>query len=402
MSELKVYAIAFGQRGTYHLQWKCPNTGRKKTRSTDIKITGRAKERTEATKAAAAMETKLRSNYTANTTAATWAAFRERYEKEVCSGKAPNTLIKVLGVFNAVERILNPQKLVDLTEERISYFTSELRIAKKAEASIKSTLAHLKASLRWAKKMKLLAEAPAIEMPTRGADKSKGRPITGEEFDRMIAAVPKVLKELHREKYTDHWQRLLRGLWLSGLRLGEALALTWDGDHSIRVDLSGRRPMLLIPAGCDKSNKERVLPMTPDFAELLLSTPEADRRGLVFPIPSRGVATMRKTRATRVVAKFGRAAGIKVATNATGKVRFASAHDLRRSFGERWAQRLLPQVLMELMRHSEISTTLTFYTGKNADRTSDAVYAAFEASQAKQLAKSAPESTPAETAGKSA
>ena len=50
MSELKVYVVEFSDRGVYQLQWRDPMTGRKKTRSTGIKITGKAKERTEATK----------------------------------------------------------------------------------------------------------------------------------------------------------------------------------------------------------------------------------------------------------------------------------------------------------------------------------------------------------------
>jgi integrase len=59
----------------------------------------------------------------------------------------------------------------------------------------------------------------------------------------------------------------------------------------------------------------------------------------------------------------------KVNTNAAGKVKFASAHDLRRSFGERWASRVMPQVLMELMRHESIDTTMKFYVGRNAQST---------------------------------
>jgi hypothetical protein len=43
----------------------------------------------------------------------------------------------------------------------------------------------------------------------------------------------------------------------------------------------------------------------------------------------------------------------------------------------------MPQVLMELMRHESMSTTLTFYVGKNAERTADAVWAAFEAAERK-------------------
>jgi integrase len=59
-------------------------------------------------------------------------------------------------------------------------------------------------------------------------------------------------------------------------------------------------------------------------------------------------------------------------------IKFASAHDLRRSFGERWALRVMPQVLMELMRHESIDTTMQFYVGRNAERTADALWAAVE------------------------
>ena len=394
MSELKVYVVEFGDRGTYQLQWRCPMTGRKKTRSSGVKVTGKAKDRDAAVKKAQALETSLRSNYTATSKAIPWQAFRERYERDVAAGKAANTATKVVSVFNQIENYLSPQKLTDLTEERIGYLTSELRLAKKAEASIKSTLSHLKAALRWAKRMKLLPAVPEIEMPSRLAEKSKGRPITGEEFDRMIAAIPKVIE---RAADVPAWERLLRGLWLSGLRLGEALALSWTDESAIRVDLSGKRPMLNIPAGCDKSGKARLLALTPDFAELLLVTPQADRRGLVFKLPSRGVngAVLTADRVKHLICKIGEKAGIKVAQNGE-RVKFASAHDLRRSFGERWSARLLPQVLMELMRHADIKTTLTYYVGKNAERTADAVYAAFEGSKGNSLANTqqANESTP--------
>ena len=43
------------------------------------------------------------------------------------------------------------------------------------------------------------------------------------------------------------------------------------------------------------------------------------------------------------------------------KVKFASAHDLRRSFGTRWARQLMPAQLMVLMRHEDINTTMKYY-----------------------------------------
>ena len=51
----------------------------------------------------------------------------------------------------------------------------------------------------------------------------------------------------------------------------------------------------------------------------------------------------------------------------TGKIKFASAHDLRRSFGNRWAKRAMPAVLQRLMRHENIDTTLRYYVDLDAD-----------------------------------
>lgn len=392
MSELKVHVVAFGDRGVYQLRWKDPMNGRTKTRSTGIKITGKQKDHAEAVKKAAALETLLRSNYAAATKSPTWEAFRKRYETEVIAGKAKNTATKVVTVFNSIERILNPQKLVDLTEERIGWFTTQLRLEGKAEASIKGTLAYVKASLRWAKRMKLIAQAPEIDMPGRLAEKSKGRALVAEEFDRMLAALPKVID---KAEHVPAWERLLRGLWLSGLRLGEALGLSWDNENAIRVVLTGKRPMLNIPAGLDKSGKARLLALTPDFAELLLATPERERSGKVFKLPSRVKgALLTPDRVKRFICDAGKEAGIKVAQNGD-KVKCASAHDLRRSFASRWSQRLLPQQLMEVMRHESLSTTMTYYAGQNAERTADALYAAFALAESHKSGNTDKKSEPA-------
>ena len=243
------------------------------------------------------------------------------------------------------------------------------------DKSIKSNLAHLKAALRWANRVGLLAKAPSIEMPKRASETMKGRPVTAEEFDRMIDAVPKVVGEADAAL----WKRFLRGLWLSGLRISEALALAWDDQGSLRVDLTGKRPMLWIPAALEKGNTERLLPITPDFAEFLFATPEDERTGFVFPLPLYKGERPPRYRASHIVASIGGKAGVKVSTQTkTGGVKYASAHDLRRSFGERWAARVMPQVPRERMRHESVTTTMTFYVGRNAERTADAVWEAFE------------------------
>ncbi len=59
-------------------------------------------------------------------------------------------------------------------------------------------------------------------------------------------------------------------------------------------------------------------------------------------------------------------------------MKYASDHDLRRAFGERWAARIMPAQLRELMRHESIETTLRYYVGANVERTADACWEAFD------------------------
>lgn len=82
-------------------------------------------------------------------------------------------------------------------------------------------------------------------------------------------------------------------------------------------------------------------------------------------------------RVGEVISAIGQAAGVKVNTDPkTGKVKYASAHDFRRAFGERWAAFVMPALLKDLMRHAEIPTTMKYYVGRNAQTPAAALYAA--------------------------
>ena len=87
-------------------------------------------------------------------------------------------------------------------------------------------------------------------------------------------------------------------------------------------------------------------------------------------------------RVSETVCRIGKLARVKVATDPrTGKVKYASAHDCRRAFAERWSTRVMPQVLMALMRHESIETTMRYYVGRNATVTADAVWKAYESQE---------------------
>lgn len=66
---------------------------------------------------------------------------------------------------------------------------------------------------------------------------------------------------------------------------------------------------------------------------------------------------------------------------------YASAHDLRRAFGVRWARRVMPTVLRELMRHTTVETTMRYYVGQDAEATADELWQAIERNAASKLIK---------------
>jgi hypothetical protein len=47
----------------------------------------------------------------------------------------------------------------------------------------------------------------------------------------------------------------------------------------------------------------------------------------------------------------------------------------------RWRNRVLPQVLQEMMRHARIETTFKYYASADAQKTADAVWDAYEATR---------------------
>jgi integrase len=154
--------------------------------------------------------------------------------------------------------------------------------------------------------------------------------------------------------------------------LEESTVLSWDADAAICVVLTGRHPKLRIWAEAEKGRRDRLLPMTPDFAEFLLETPLADRRGPVFKII--GLQTgqpITPKRISRIVSAIGKKAGV-VVNKADGK--FASAHDLRRAFGTRWAPKVKPATLQLLIRHRSINTTLKYFVAQDADDVGDELW----------------------------
>ncbi len=86
------------------------------------------------------------------------------------------------------------------------------------------------------------------------------------------------------------------------------------------------------------------------------------------------------------ISKFGELAKVKVDERGGSPV-WASAHDLRRAFGFRWSRKVNAMLLKELMRHSGVVTTETFYVGVQADETAAILELLAKASQTPETTK---------------
>lgn len=407
-NEIRVKVTKKQDRRYFTMYYDCPVTGKRHQRTT------KTTTRRDAERQGAKWEAELREGRYKPASNILWAEFRTRYEAEVLPGLKEKTRNIVRTVFNAVEKYLGVARLRDLNGARLSDMQAKMRADGLAEASIGSYWGHLRAALRWAVRTDLMMAAPSVALTKRGkGSKMKGRAITAEEFDRMLdkvevallavstrkpAASPepgeaspkrkltaeskarhKAAKELSAAVVAPQWRRLLRGLWLGGLRLGEALNLSWDDERKICVDFSAGVPRLRIPAHLQKSGEEQLYSLAPEFALFLMETPEAERTGPVFPLPSlrSGMECRQVGWVSKVLSMAGEKANIVVNRDAkSGEVKFASAHDLRRSFGTRWAGQVMPAVLKDLMRHADIQTTMKFYVSASAKATEDILWKA--------------------------
>jgi integrase len=371
--EVVVKVHSYGPERALSLVYFDPISGKKKAKSSGTT------DWREAERLAGELEKELRAGRYAPASKVTWEDFRKRYKAEKLPGQSPKTRGAFATAANHLERVLNPDRLCKLTAAVLSRFTAKLREEGMGEVTIGSTLRHLRAALSWGASMGLLPAVPKMVIPRAGG--ARARAVTAEEFDRMLAVVPKV-----RPQDAAAWVFYLRGLYLGGLRLEESLALSWEEDAPFAIDLTGRRPAFRIEAAAQKARRDERLPMTEDFYQLVMAIPEAERHGRVFRLDGlKTRSAITPKRVCRLVSKIGKKAGVVVATvekrkRVDGKLvtttakKFASAHDLRRSFGTRWAKRVMPAVLQRLMRHAQIATTMKYYVTMDADAVADELW----------------------------
>jgi integrase len=96
--------------------------------------------------------------------------------------------------------------------------------------TVNSVLRAVKTFAKFCHRRKWICEVPQfVAVPYD--DSMKGRPITGEEFDRMIEATPAVVGK----GVAESWIFLLRVLWESGFRVSDAMNFHWVDTRHIHI-----------------------------------------------------------------------------------------------------------------------------------------------------------------------
>jgi integrase len=326
-----------------------------------------------------------------------WSDFREQYRTQHLQTVRDSTAFHAESRLDIAERILKPRTLGDVAEPnalqrlqaRLLAGDSSRRMMPRSAHTVRGYMNCILAALNWAYLLDWLPTPPKLrKLKTPKLKVMKGRPITEKEFNLMLDATAKVVGD----EAAESWRHVLRGLWASALRLDELMHVSWDKPGTIRpVWKDGQHPVLEIPAAMQKNDTEENIPLLPWFESLLLETAPENRHAWVFDPQSLQTKAGRKVESRRpdaewvgkVIARIGKEAGIEVepADPKTGMpIKYASAHDLRRSCGERLRNAGVPPlVICRVMRHSSWETTRKHYAPGDIQRDAEVLTKALTA-----------------------
>jgi integrase len=255
----------------------------------------------------------------------------------------------------------------DIDSAALKAYCQRLRIEDYPEATVQKHVRHLRAVFNWACVEGLLTEVPQrpLQPPDRRgqAMKANGRPLNADKLKLYTDAISKVCSGTRESQV----RRLVDGILLTGFRLGDAMRATWDQTGEVHpLFRDGQQPVWVF-SDAQKNRRSEEVAMVPGCVDFLAQTPEGERAGWIFPLD--GVAgRLTENAVSKILSAIGKASGVAVTPPdpRTGEPKYASAHDLRRTFGQRMAYEESPAVLKHLMRHRSHLTTDRYYLGADA------------------------------------
>ncbi|PHQ34388.1 hypothetical protein CEE69_15330 [Rhodopirellula bahusiensis] len=309
----------------------------------------------------------------------TWEEFREDYSQLHLKSVRDSSAKDAESRLDIATKIIKPKTLGEMAKPAsLQRLQSGLlagehsrRRKPRSPHTVRGYMKSIVSALNWAYDQDWLVDRPKrprIKVSKNSA--MKGRPITEAEFKKMLDCTAAEVGD----EAADSWKFILHGLWESALRIDELMHVSWDQPGTIRPKWTeGKLPVLEIPAPMQKNDTEEDIPLLPAFERLLVQVREKDRTGWVFDPLSLHLKLGRKVRHQRpdaewvgkVISRIGQRAKVEVApaNPTTGvEIKFASAHDLRRSCGDRLRNAGVPPlVICRVMRHSSWETTRRHY-----------------------------------------
>ena len=371
----------------------------------------------------------LEENLNRSGSARRWSDFEKRVVRSFLPGMTAKGQGKPKTMLKRFKRELQSQGLGDiecddLSEDIILAVEERMRAEGLAAMTIRTNMGALWSMLHWGIEGKLL---PPLHRPRKRirkrdrsqASQSKGRALTLEEIERMIEAIrtnPRIRDEpawrnpraknlgqpnawTHVRAPDESAEQAIKAIHVArliGMRLDDAHWFRWDpqpGHHYVE-NLGGKHPMLSF-SSAQKSGQSERIPLTPMAVEYLRSIEQSD--GYVCRMFGKSGYHATAGRLGRIIANAGRAANILAKPNGGkfGAPKYASAHDLRRTFGVfliNHLDKISVRDAQKMMRHASFETLMRFYSDSTDDVLSQKLASLFDKSGGFSVDDKTPES----------
>jgi integrase len=289
----------------------------------------------------------------------TWSAFQAEYREKILSGLAPKTRDAATDSLDHFRRIAAPGRVQSVTTAMIDGFIARRRHepgqkpgSVVSPATVNKDLRHIKAALRVAHDWGYLPEVPKIRMVKE--PQKLPTYVTPEHFDLIygtacdLARFPAAFGQ--RYSPADWWRALVVTAYMTGLRVGEILAIR-------REDLDLEKGELITRWDDTKADRDEVVPLHAVVVEHLRVVIGDHPLALPWPHDPRTLWA----EFTRMQREAGIHLPCRERHGHTPSCHVYGFHDFRRAFATVNAPRLKPEVLRRLMRHKSYQTTQKFY-----------------------------------------
>jgi integrase len=237
----------------------------------------------------------------ADTTKLSWDEAYDLYRQNRSTRVRPGSLVHALSRLDLAARIfagqredagLSPGFLIQevMTLCQLESLQDRLlagdegRYDSRSPNSVNSTMGAVMAFVNFCHRRGWIPGVPSIQK-LDADDAMRGRPISDEEFQRMLDAAPEVVGA----DVAPSWQFTLKLIWESGFRIADVVDFCWHDQRHIRPIWSNSpavHPTIGIPA-TQKNGRSQEIPMLPGLRDLLETVPMPERNGWIanpYPI----------------------------------------------------------------------------------------------------------------------